>query len=134
MQLGNAQAQLPGGFAAPKAQVDFVRIELDGVKRRLEELTGETLTDERLADGVIRAAFDACDVCWPAGKGYVQEGDQMICRNCGRRFDSVRINEVKGGCNPAPLQRRIQGDTLVITVNDIRSGMRYFNFGVQATS
>ena len=26
------------------------------------------------ADGVIRAAFDACDVCWPEGKGYVQDG------------------------------------------------------------
>ena len=26
------------------------------------------------SDGVIRAAFDACDVCWPSGKGYQQEG------------------------------------------------------------
>ena len=26
------------------------------------------------SDGVIRAAFDACDTCWAAGKGYRQEG------------------------------------------------------------
>ncbi|MCP3952814.1 MAG: DUF2318 domain-containing protein [Desulfobacterales bacterium] len=80
------------------------------------------------SDGVVRAAFDACDVCWPAGKGYVQQGDQMICRNCGRKFDSVRINEVKGGCNPAPLNRRIEGDRLIIQKADILDGLRYFNF------
>jgi uncharacterized membrane protein len=80
------------------------------------------------SDGVIRAAFDACDVCWPAGKGYMQQGDQMICRNCGRKFDSVRINEVKGGCNPAPLNRRIDGDRLIIQKADILDGLRYFNF------
>ena len=62
------------------------------------------------SDGVIRAAFDACDVCWPAGKGYAQEGDVMICRNCGQRFASTRINEVRGGCNPSPLERRLEGD------------------------
>ncbi len=80
------------------------------------------------SDGVLRAAFDACDVCWPAGKGYVQEGDSMVCRNCGRRFASVRINEVKGGCNPAPLARRIEGDRLVLRVTDILEGKPYFDF------
>ena len=84
------------------------------------------------SDGIIRAAFDACDVCWPAGKGYVQQGDQMICRNCGRKFDSVRINEVKGGCNPAPLNRRIEGDRLIIRKADILDGLRYFNFSNKA--
>lgn len=79
------------------------------------------------SDGVVRAAFDACDVCWPAGLGYVQEGDVMVCRNCGRRFASVRINEVKGGCNPAPLQRAIDGDQLVIRIADIEAGKGYFD-------
>ncbi len=80
------------------------------------------------SDGVIRAAFDACDVCWPAGKGYYQEGDEMICRNCGRRFASVLVNEVQGGCNPAPLTRKVEGDQLIIKVDDIRHGKSYFNF------
>jgi len=80
------------------------------------------------ADSVVRAAFDACDVCWPAGKGYFQEGDKMVCRNCGRRFASNRINEVKGGCNPAPLNRSVQGDQLVIKTDDILQGKPYFNF------
>jgi uncharacterized membrane protein len=79
-------------------------------------------------DGVVRAAFDACDVCWPAGKGYYQEGDVMVCRNCGRRFASNRINEVKGGCNPAPLNRSVEGEQLVIKIDDILEGKSYFNF------
>jgi uncharacterized membrane protein len=80
------------------------------------------------SDGVIRAAFDACDVCWPSGKGYKQDGDFMVCQNCGRRFASKLVNEVKGGCNPAPLARTMQGDHLVIKAKDIQAGQNYFNF------
>ncbi len=78
------------------------------------------------SDGVIRAAFDACDVCFAAKKGYSQEGDFMICNNCGRKFHSTRINEVKGGCNPAPLNRTTEGDLLVIQASDILTGARFF--------
>lgn len=77
-------------------------------------------------DGVIRAAFDACDVCFPAKKGYVQDGEFMICKNCGRRFHSSRINVVEGGCNPAPLNRKVVGKHLLIAVNDIIPGGRFF--------
>jgi len=79
------------------------------------------------ADGIVRAAFDACDVCWPAGKGYYQEGDAMVCRNCGRRFASNLVNEVQGGCNPAPLKRTVENGMLVIHPDDIRNGASYFN-------
>ncbi|MBA3011379.1 MAG: DUF2318 domain-containing protein [Proteobacteria bacterium] len=72
-------------------------------------------------DGVVRAAVDACDVCYRAGKGYVQEGDVMVCTNCGMRFATDRINEVKGGCNPAPLTRVIDGGNLVISMADINA-------------
>ncbi len=78
------------------------------------------------SDGIIRAAFDACDVCWPANKGYYQDGDVMVCRNCGRRFASVLVNEVKGGCNPAPLERSVQGEQLILKVQDILEGKQYF--------
>jgi uncharacterized membrane protein len=80
------------------------------------------------SDGIIRAAFDACDVCWSSGKGYYQSGDVMVCRNCGRRFPSVRVNEVKGGCNPAPLYRNIENNKVVIKTNDILEGKQYFDF------
>ncbi len=80
----------------------------------------------RSNDGVIRAAFDACDVCFPAKKGYSQDGDFMICDNCGRRFHSSQVNVVEGGCNPAPLKRETSGPELVIKVADILPGARFF--------
>lgn len=78
------------------------------------------------SDGVIRAAFDACDVCWRAGLGYYQEGDVMVCRNCRQRFPSAKVNEVKGGCNPAPLHREEVNGQVVIKVKDILEGRQYF--------
>jgi len=79
-------------------------------------------------DGIIRAALDACDVCYKAGKGYVQDNDVMICTNCGRKFATDRINEVKGGCNPAPLLRKINANNLVISMKDINSNSWYCKY------
>ena len=77
-------------------------------------------------DGVMRAAFDACDVCYPEQKGYSQDGAYMVCNNCGQRFHSNRVNIVKGGCNPAPLQRQLAGNQLLIKERDIVPGARFF--------
>ena len=78
------------------------------------------------SDGVIRAAFDACEVCWAEGKGYSQKGDFVICNNCKQKFASARINEVKGGCNPHPLNRQVMDGNVVIKVPDILEGARFF--------
>lgn len=78
------------------------------------------------SDGQYRAALDACDVCFRANRGYRQEGDQMVCNQCGQSFPSVKVNEVKGGCNPAPLDRKVEGQHLVIRKSDIVAGKEYF--------
>ena len=78
------------------------------------------------SDGVHRAAYDACDVCFRANRGYRQEGDLMVCNNCGQTFPSVKVNELKGGCNPAPLVRTVDGDHLLIRKKDIAAGSSYF--------
>ena len=80
----------------------------------------------RSHDGVIRSAFDTCDVCYKALKGYRQEGDDMVCNNCDQRFKTDMINVVKGGCNPAPLKRQQSGANIVIAANDINAGAWYF--------
>jgi uncharacterized membrane protein len=79
-------------------------------------------------DGIIRAAIDSCDVCYKSGKGYVQQGDVMVCTNCGRKFATGKINEVKGGCNPAPLLRKIEGDNLVVSMKDINANSWYCKY------
>lgn len=78
------------------------------------------------SDGIIRAAFNACDVCYEHRRGYRQEGNDMVCNNCRQHFPSDRVNEVKGGCNPAPLERTVEGDHLVIKASDLRQGAFYF--------
>ncbi len=78
------------------------------------------------SDGVVRAAFNACDVCFESHRGYTQSGEEMVCNNCGRRFPADQINVLQGGCNPSPLQRALDGDTLVIRAEDIAAGSAYF--------
>lgn len=48
-------ALLPGGFVAPRAQVDFTRGELERVRLALETLAGVELNDALLREGVRRA-------------------------------------------------------------------------------
>lgn len=124
--------QNPGAVAAA-TNITFPASQFaDGKARHFKYDTDNGITIRyfilKSADGVIRAAFDACDVCWPANKGYYQEGDYMVCRNCGRKFASVKVNEVRGGCNPAPLNRQEIGGKVVIQVADILNGKRYFDF------
>ncbi len=78
------------------------------------------------SDGVYRAALDACDTCFHAKRGYHQEGDDMICNNCGMKFHSARVNEVSGGCNPVGLERSVVGDHLVIKAGELEKGAKYF--------
>ncbi len=77
-------------------------------------------------DGVIRAAFDTCDVCYKEKKGYRQEGNVMVCNNCEQTFPTERINVVKGGCNPAPLVRVVGSGNVLIAAADLKKGAWYF--------
>ena len=78
------------------------------------------------SDGVIRAAFDACEVCYRAKKGYAQQGDNMVCLNCGMKFKSVKVNEVTGGCNPSALKRAAKDGNVIINQQDLLVGAKYF--------
>lgn len=114
---------MDGMISIPISDVD------DGKAHYFQHKTGGTVVKffvVKSSDGIIRAAFDACDVCYPAKKGYSQDGDFMVCNNCGRRFHSTRINVVQGGCNPAPLKREVVAEDLVIRVDDVIPGARFF--------
>ena len=133
---GNRSAIANAPSAAGNTHVTFpASLFEDGKARHFEHVNGNLTVRYfilKSSDGIIRAAFDACDVCWPAGKGYYQDGDHMVCRNCGRRFASVLVNEVKGGCNPAPLNRALENGKLIIQIKDILDGQQYFNFAGKA--
>ncbi len=78
------------------------------------------------SDGVYRAAMDACEVCFHAKKGYRQEGDDMVCNNCGKHFPIARVGEVNNGCHPIGLQRTVEGEQLVIQASELESRGQYF--------
>jgi uncharacterized membrane protein len=77
-------------------------------------------------DNVIRTAFNACDVCYRAKLGYRQDGDVVICQNCGNRFATKKIGAVSGGCNPAPFVASVEGEELVFSAADLAAGLKYF--------
>jgi len=132
-----AWALLPGGsggLQTLKARDGVVQIpqgDLEGGQARFYKVAtsaGEiSFFLVKSQDGVIRAAFDSCDVCYKEKKGYRQEGNAMICNNCNQAFRTDLINVVKGGCNPAPLQRELRGNQVVIELAALEQGSQYFN-------
>ena len=117
MQIGPQELTIPVS-EVNDGKAHYFSIDMDGKEIRFFVV--------RSKDGKIRAAFDACDVCYRSKKGYSQQGDFMVCNNCGMRFHSTRINVVKGGCNPSPLERRTEDDKLIISLDAVRSGAKYF--------
>jgi uncharacterized membrane protein len=77
-------------------------------------------------DGIVRVAFDACDVCYPEKRGYRQDGDFMICNNCGQSFHETKINIIKGGCNPAPVDRIFDNQFVYVSIDSLQQGTSYF--------
>jgi benzoyl-CoA reductase/2-hydroxyglutaryl-CoA dehydratase subunit BcrC/BadD/HgdB len=52
---GEESVKLPGGFSAPRCQVEFVKSELQRVRKALEEFAGQHLSDEKLSAGIKKA-------------------------------------------------------------------------------
>ena len=78
------------------------------------------------SDGVYRAAADACDVCFRDKMGYQQEGNDLVCRKCGRHFPSKDVNVVTGGCNPDGIPVTVQGDKLLIASSELEKRTELF--------
>jgi len=72
----------------------------------------------KASDGSIRTAFNTCQVCFDSGRGYyVQQGDELICQNCGNRFKISQVEKEKMGCNPVPIldgDKTDNGQTITI--------------------
>jgi uncharacterized membrane protein len=60
-------------------------------------------------NGDYAVALDACQICGTAG--YRQEGQSVICRNCGAAIYIPSIGQ-SGGCNPISVKSRVQDPLL----------------------
>jgi uncharacterized membrane protein len=81
---------------AVSATAQFIPAEIDGTRLEIIAVTAP--------DGTIRTAFNTCQVCYDSGRGYYkQDGDVLVCQNCGNRFKMSQVEVESGGCNPVPL-------------------------------
>lgn len=79
----------------------------------------------KASDGSIKTGFDACDICYKNKKGYRQEGNYLVCNNCGKRFAISGLgteNKNPGGCWPGYLPSYVSGEELTIKKADLEGG------------
>jgi len=77
----------------------------------------------RLDSGKIGVALDACQIC--GDKGYYQQGQQIICRNCTAAINPASIGQ-SGGCNPIELNAKQDGQEIIIQPSDLDASARFF--------
>jgi uncharacterized membrane protein len=65
-------------------------------------------------DGGYVTALDACQICGRVG--YRQEGQNVICRNCGASIYIPSIGSA-GGCNPIPVKSTVAGGEVIVDLS-----------------
>lgn len=76
--------------------------------------------------GHVQTAFDANEVCYKKGRGYVAQDGWLVCQWCEKSFRLVETAAGGGGCRPVPIPHRVAGDELVIAETDMLAGWRFF--------
>ena len=110
VQAENGDIRIPLSDLSSTAA--FYDAEVDGTKVELLAV--------KASDGSIHTAFNTCQVCYSSGRGYyVQEGDELVCQNCGNRFPINEVGVTRNGCNPVPiLENERTMDDSSITIPD----------------
>lgn len=77
--------------------VRFYNYDAEGVMVQLV-----TLRDKA---GDMHIAFNTCQSCSPSPKAYYsQDGEVLMCNNCGFTFEPEQVGITHGGCNPWPVE------------------------------
>jgi len=72
-------------------------------------------------NGNYAVALDACQICGWAG--YRQDGQNVICRNCGATIYIPSIGD-KGGCNPIPVKSAIASGEVIVDLSALTNSAR----------
>jgi FTR1 family protein len=78
----------------------------------------------RKPDGKVASTFDACQIC--GGIGFYKGANGLICKNCAAPINPQSVGQ-SGGCNPIPLESTQNGDSVVISVNDLARQVGQFS-------
>jgi uncharacterized membrane protein len=71
-------------------------------------------------NGDYATALDACQICGTSG--YRQEGQNVICRNCGATIYIPSIGE-SGGCNPIPVKSQVENGEVIVDLSALANAM-----------
>ncbi len=97
------------------AKAEFLNYKVDDVTIQLIVVRG--------TDGKVRIAFNTCQVCSPSPKAYlIQNGEYIICQNCGTKFHINKVGEEKGGYNPTPVEEQTtEGNRIILSKSYVES-------------
>lgn len=117
-----AQAAVKINKEEVSSTAKFYPYDSDGIKMEVLAV--------KASDGTIRTALNTCQVCYPTGRGYyIQEDDELVCQNCGNRFQLDMIEVVRDGCNPVPIldeNKTDDGTNIVINNNFLDENREMF--------
>ena len=110
-----------GSLTIPISEISetagFYPVEVDGTQMEVIAVKD--------SGGTIRTAFNTCQICYDSGKGYYkQEGDKLVCQNCGNSFTMNQVGITSGGCNPWPIleeDRTVSDDEVQISYEFLKS-------------
>jgi hypothetical protein len=98
----DADVVIEKSFFTEKAQ--FIPVKVGDTKMEIIAV--------KAPDGTLRTALNTCQVCYDSGRGYYeQDGDELVCQNCGNRFGMSQVAVVKGGCNPVGITEDLRSET-----------------------
>jgi FTR1 family protein len=100
----------------PQGELRFYSADVKGTKVRFFLY--------RKPDNKIASVFDACQIC--GGIGFYKGSTGIICKNCAAPVNPQSVGQ-PGGCNPIPLQSVQDGDSVVISINDLAQQVGQFS-------
>lgn len=100
----------------------FIPVKVDGTEMEIIAV--------KAPDGTLRTALNTCQVCYDSGRGYYeQDGDVLICQNCGNRFKMSQVSVEKGGCNPVGIYDDMRTETdeaITIPLDLLKQAVPFF--------
>ncbi len=115
VSIENGEAQIPTRVLTDHDLHHFV-IDVGGTEVRVIAILDSS--------GTVRAGLDACLIC--GHQGYYQDGQNVICRNCGAAVYVPTIGQA-GGCNPIHIDYLIEGDKLHIAAAALADAAKHFH-------
>ncbi|MFV0413209.1 MAG: Fe-S-containing protein [Oscillospiraceae bacterium] len=116
----NQDLVIPIGELSETAK--FYPVDVDGT--RMEVLAVKT------QNGEIRTAFNTCQVCYSSGRGYYkQQGEVLVCQNCGNQFLTSQVEIEAGGCNPWPIfdeDKTVTEDSITVSYEFLKESKGIF--------